>query len=111
MRSVALNKPHLKPVKPARIAYVGDGCTGCGGSPVCRSACKNGALELEPDRENYPFFRMRVNPLKCTGCGACVTRGEDGIFSTGCPWDAIRLMPVICAMGKSEKIAAISAAS
>jgi ferredoxin len=109
MKTVAFKKHASKSVKPAFIAYVNDRCTGCGGAPVCLRACKNGALELEWDTENYPLKRMRVNPFKCTGCGACVSRGDNGILTTGCPWDAIRLMPVICAMGRSRTVSGQSA--
>ena len=73
------------------IAFVTERCTGCGGAPVCRVYCPEGALQLVDDRDHFPFKRMQVNPTLCSGCGACVARGPKGSRIFGCPWDAIRL--------------------
>ncbi|MFZ5565320.1 MAG: 4Fe-4S dicluster domain-containing protein [Thermodesulfobacteriota bacterium] len=79
---------------PRRRALILDWCTGCGGVPVCRVYCKFDALHLVADEENYPFRRMTVDAVRCVGCGACVSGGPDGLVLTGCPWNAIRLVPV-----------------
>lgn len=79
---------------PKRQAMILDWCTGCGGVPVCRIYCKFDALQLVDDPDNYPFRRMTVNSVRCVGCGACISSGPDGLVLTGCPWNAIRLVPV-----------------
>ncbi|ABW66003.1 ATP-binding protein [Desulfosudis oleivorans] len=79
---------------PKRQAMILDWCTGCGGVPVCRIYCKFDALQLVDDPDNYPFKRMTVNRVRCVGCGACISSGPDGLVLTGCPWNAIRLVPV-----------------
>lgn len=77
------------------VAYVGDGCTGCGASPVCLAWCPiDGALVPGPAEDAYPFGRVTVDPGNCTGCGGCVTRGYEGAFTQGCPWNAITLIPL-----------------
>lgn len=73
-------------------AVVTEGCTGCGGAPVCRIFCPRDALVLFEDRENEPFRRMQVDESACTGCGSCVSRGPQGVHLLGCPWNAIRLV-------------------
>jgi len=30
-----------------------------------------------------------VDPIQCIGCKKCVSKGPDGCFLDGCPWDAI----------------------
>jgi ferredoxin len=30
-----------------------------------------------------------VDPLLCIGCKKCISKGPDGCFLDGCPWDAI----------------------
>lgn len=77
-----------------RVAFVTEGCTGCGGAPVCRVYCPEGALQLVEDTNHFPFKKMQVDPALCSGCGSCVARGPKGSRIFGCPWDAIRLMRV-----------------
>lgn len=83
----------MKSIAAHQVACILDTCTGCGGQPVCRIFCKRKALWLADDPENYPFKKMRVDPEQCTGCGSCVQNGPQGIHLSGCPWDAIRLIP------------------
>ncbi|MFZ5569962.1 MAG: 4Fe-4S dicluster domain-containing protein [Thermodesulfobacteriota bacterium] len=75
-----------------KIARVTEGCTGCGGSPICRIFCSRDALRLMEDPENYPFKKMQVDSSRCSGCGNCQTGGPDSSHVTGCPWNAIRLV-------------------
>ena len=91
--AITREKPVKKP-RVKRIARIADWCTGCGGFPVCQVFCKFDALRLVDDPENYPFKKMTVDAERCVGCGACVAGGAQGIMLTGCPWNAIRLMPV-----------------
>jgi ferredoxin len=30
-----------------------------------------------------------VDPILCIGCKKCTSKGPDGSFLDGCPWDAI----------------------
>jgi ferredoxin len=80
-----------KPKSAARIAVIEPWCTGCGGAPVCTVYCKKNALQLTKDQEVYPFHMMTVNQELCIGCGACVSKGKQGIMLSGCPWNAIRM--------------------
>lgn len=80
--------------KARKIASVEPWCTGCGGAPVCAVYCKKNALMLTRDPLCYPFSIMAVDEEACIGCGACVTKGEDGIHLSGCPWNAIRMVSV-----------------
>ena len=90
-----------------KIAFVTEKCTGCAGAPVCRIYCPKGAFELTEDRDNYPFKRMRVNPERCSACGACIARGPGGSRLLGCPWDAICMIAAYAAeereKGKGER--------
>lgn len=85
------NRRNAEDFRTAKKAFVTDACTGCGGAPVCITFCRHGALDLVPDKENYPFKKMVVNKMVCKGCGMCVCDGRDGIWLTGCPWDAIQM--------------------
>ena len=75
-----------------RAAYITARCTGCAGSPICARLCRRKAITRIRDDENYPFYVMRVDPDRCSGCGMCITGGDKGIFLTGCPWNAIVMM-------------------
>jgi ferredoxin len=94
LNTVAAEEKPARKTRVKRMAAIADWCTGCGGVPVCRVYCKFDALHLVEDTENYPFRRMTVDGGRCVGCGACVASGTQGIVLTGCPWNAIRLMPV-----------------
>lgn len=80
-----------KATRKKKIAVIDPCCTGCGGAPVCVVYCKQNALRLVEDKENYPFYIMTVDETLCIGCGACISRGKQGIMLHGCPWNAIRI--------------------
>jgi len=76
--------------KTRKVAVIDDCCSGCAGTPICQMLCPTeGALEYVYDDSSFHFKRMRVNPEKCIGCLACVTRGYRGARIEGCPWNAI----------------------
>ncbi len=76
------------------VAVIDETCSGCAGTPICRTFCPTeGALEYVPDEASHHFMRMRVNPEKCIGCRSCVTRGHNGAHIEGCPYNAIRMEP------------------
>jgi len=80
--------------KPKVLAMITDDCTGCAGAPVCQPYCPvDECMLLVPAADAFPFVRIWVDPLKCVGCKKCVTRGPQGAFLDGCPWDAIVLVP------------------
>lgn len=80
-------------VKPKLLAVITDACTGCAGAPVCQPYCPvDECMLLEDARDAFPFRRIWVDPLKCVGCKKCVTRGPEGTFLDGCPWDAIEMV-------------------
>jgi ferredoxin len=35
-----------------------------------------------------------VDPILCIGCKKCVSKGPDGCFLDGCPWDAIVMVDI-----------------
>ena len=46
------------------------------------------------DEEHPPFGRIEVDPLLCIGCKLCTSKGPEGTFLEGCPWDAIDMVPI-----------------
>ena len=81
--------------KPPTLATINDSCTGCAGSPVCQTLCPvENCMQLIHDDTVNPFGYIWVDPLKCIGCKQCISKGKDGIFLEGCPWDAIDMVPV-----------------
>ena len=46
-----------------------------------------------PDEDHPPFGRIEVDPVLCIGCKKCTSKGPDGSFLDGCPWDAIEMVP------------------
>ena len=94
LNTAATKEKPVKKIRTKRIAQILDWCTGCGGVPVCQIFCKFDALHLVEDAENYPFKKMSVDSDRCVGCGACVSSGSMGTQLTGCPWNAIQLLPV-----------------
>ena len=80
-----------KPKKaPKEIAVITDGCTGCAGSPACVEYCPmEDCMFWVPDAEFPPFGRIMIDPWLCIGCKKCTSKGPDGSFLDGCPWDAI----------------------
>jgi len=62
--------------RPRILAITTDCCTGCSGSPACIEYCP-----------------IEVDPYLCIGCQKCTSKGPDGAFLDGCPWDAIEMVP------------------
>lgn len=80
--------------KPKALALITDVCTGCAGAPVCQLYCPvDDCMILVPADDAYPYGRIWVDPLKCIGCKKCLSRGPEGLFLDGCPWDAIVMVP------------------
>lgn len=80
--------------KPKDIAVINDQCTGCSGAPTCIPLCPVAdCMNLIMDEEHMPFGYIWVDPAKCIGCKKCITKGPDGIWLDGCPWDAIEMVP------------------
>lgn len=80
--------------KPKDIAVITDCCTGCAGSPVCIPLCPvDDCMNLIQDEAHQPFGFIWVDPLKCIGCKKCVTKGPEGMYLDGCPWNAIEMEP------------------
>jgi len=47
-----------------------------------------------PDEDNPPFGRIEVDKTTCIGCAKCTSKGPDGTFLDGCPWDAIEMVAI-----------------
>jgi ferredoxin len=45
------------------------------------------------DEAHPPFGRIEVDKGLCIGCAACTSKGPEGEFLDGCPWDAIEMVP------------------
>ncbi len=76
--------------KPKELAVITECCTGCAGSPACVEYCPvEDCMFWVPDEDNPPFGRIQIDPLQCIGCKKCLSKGPDGCFLDGCPWDAI----------------------
>jgi ferredoxin len=81
--------------KPHIIAVINEMCTGCAGSPACVDYCPVAeCMYWVPDADHPPFGQIRVDPLLCIGCKLCISKGPDGAFLEGCPWDAIDMVPL-----------------
>ena len=81
--------------KPHIMAVINEMCTGCSGSPACVDYCPVGeCMFWVPDPDHAPFGHIRVDPLLCIGCKLCTSKGPDGAFLEGCPWDAIDMVPL-----------------
>ena len=80
--------------KPHILAVINENCTGCSGSPACVDYCPvEDCMYWSPDADHPPFGRIIVDPLLCIGCKLCTSKGPDGAFLEGCPWDAIDMVP------------------
>lgn len=76
--------------KPKIVAVINENCTSCAGSPVCQEYCPvEQCMLLISDPEVPAIKRIWVDPLKCIGCKKCTSKGPDGTFLDGCPWNAI----------------------
>jgi ferredoxin len=81
--------------KPHILAVILENCTGCAGSPACVDYCPvEACMYWVPDYDHPPFGRIEVDPLLCIGCKLCTSKGPDGAFLEGCPWDAIAMVPL-----------------
>jgi ferredoxin len=81
--------------KPHILAVINECCTGCAGSPACVEYCPVAdCMYWVPDEDHPPFGRIEVDPYLCIGCKLCTSKGPDGAFLDGCPWDAIDLIPL-----------------
>lgn len=76
--------------KPRIVAVINDSCTGCAGSPACVDYCPvENCMVWVADADHPPFGRIEVDPLLCIGCKLCTSKGPEGAYLDGCPWDAI----------------------
>jgi ferredoxin len=81
--------------KPHILAVINECCTGCAGSPACVDYCPVAdCMYWVPDADHPPFGRIVVDPMLCIGCKLCTSKGPDGAFLEGCPWDAIDMVPL-----------------
>jgi ferredoxin len=91
-KSEGINTPRKK--KPKEIAVITECCTGCAGSPACVPYCPvEDCMFWVPDEDHPPFGHIEVDPFLCIGCKKCTSKGPDGSFLDGCPWDAIDMVP------------------
>src|SRR5213080_2945491 len=92
-KSEGIATPRKK--RPKELAIITECCTGCAGSPACVPYCPVAdCMYWVPDEDHPPFGRIEVDPFLCIGCKKCVSKGPDGAFLDGCPWDAIEMVPI-----------------
>ena len=85
----------LRKRKPKLLAVINENCTGCAGSPVCVAYCPvEACMFWIPDEDHPPFGRIEVDKTTCIGCAKCTSKGPDGMFLDGCPWDAIEMVAI-----------------
>lgn len=90
-KSKGLSTPRKK--IPKELAVITEYCTGCSGSPACVEYCPvEDCMYWIPDEDHPPFGRIEVDPQLCIGCKKCTSKGPDGAFLDGCPWDAIEMV-------------------
>jgi ferredoxin len=82
--------------KPKELAVITECCTGCAGSPACVEYCPvEDCMFWVPDEDSPPFGRIQIDPILCIGCKKCLSKGPDGCFLDGCPWDAIVMVDTV----------------
>ena len=82
----------LRKRKPHTLAVINQYCTGCAGAPACIVYCPvDSCMFWIPDQDHPPYGRIEVDKSTCIGCAKCTSKGPDGIFLDGCPWDAIEM--------------------
>ena len=82
--------------KPKELAVITECCTGCAGSPACVEYCPvEDCMFWVPDEDHPPFGRIQVDPILCIGCNKCTSKGPEGSFLDGCPWDAIVMVDTV----------------
>ena len=92
-KSKGLLTPRKK--KPKELAVITECCTGCAGSPACVEYCPvEDCMFWVPDEDHPPFGRIQIDPILSIGCKKCLSKGPDGCFLDGCPWDAIVMVDI-----------------
>ena len=92
-KSEGIATPRKK--RPKEIAVITECCTGCAGSPACVPYCPVAdCMYWVPDEDHQPFGHIEVDAMLCIGCKKCVSKGPDGAFLDGCPWDAIEMVAI-----------------
>lgn len=95
LEPMSRGRTDLRKRKPKLLAVINDYCTGCAGSPVCVGYCPvEACMFWVPDEEHPPFGRIEVDKSLCIGCAKCTSKGPDGMFLDGCPWDAIEMVSI-----------------
>jgi ferredoxin len=90
---VSQGKTNLRKRKPKQLAVINECCTGCSGSPACVEYCPvEACMFWIPDEDHPPFGRIEVDKVLCIGCARCTSKGPEGAFLDGCPWDAIDMV-------------------
>ncbi len=90
---VSQGRTDLRKRKPKRLAIINECCTGCAGSPACVEYCPvEACMFWIPDEDHAPFGRIEIDKTTCIGCARCTSKGPDGAFLEGCPWDAIEMV-------------------
>jgi ferredoxin len=92
-KSEGIATPRKK--RPKELAVITECCTGCAGSPACVPYCPVAdCMYWVPDEDHPPFGHIEVDPFLCIGCKKCTSKGPDGAFLDGCPWDAIEMVAI-----------------
>jgi ferredoxin len=95
MEPISHGRTDLRKRKPKLLAVINENCTGCAGSPVCVDYCPvQACMFWIPDVDHPPFGRIQVDKATCIGCAKCTSKGPDGMFLDGCPWDAIDMVAI-----------------
>ena len=93
MEPISRGRTDLRKKKPKQLAIINESCTGCSGSPVCVQYCPvEACMFWIPDEDHPPFGRIEVDKVLCIGCAKCTSKGPDGLFLDGCPWNAIEMV-------------------
>jgi len=94
LEPMARGRTDLRKRKPKQLAVIIETCTGCAGSPACVEYCPvEACMFWVPDEDYPPFGRIEVDKSLCIGCAKCTSKGPDGMFLDGCPWNAIEMVP------------------
>ncbi len=92
-RPLSRGRTNLRKRKPKQLAVIIESCTGCSGSPACVEYCPvEKCMFWITDEDNPPFGVIEVDKSTCIGCARCTSKGPDGAFLEGCPWDAIEMV-------------------
>jgi ferredoxin len=95
LEPMSRGRTDLRKRKPKLLAVINENCTGCAGSPACVAYCPvEACMFWIPDLDYPPFGRIEVDKTTCIGCAKCTSKGPDGTFLDGCPWDAIEMVNI-----------------